>query len=425
MKGRDPIRRGSQQFSFHAEDFNNPLIRPHFRQSTSGSTGTSTEVGISLLHFREQLIHTALSAHFHGVENASVALWIPVSEWSVSRAMRLSKVVGSVRRWFTQLPFRKDSVSFQRAASTACLGAYLSLRGTSIAFPAYAPMSDPSMVVDWLGTELANGRKPFLITYTSAGTRACSFATGRSQSLEGATLLIGGESVTEARRQVVEESGARCLPLFGCTETGESAEGCLRPSVADDMHVYEHKFALVSRKKDIGFGEHVDTPLFTTLSPHTPKIFLNGDTGDAAIVEQRDCGCPWGELGLRTHLRDVWSYSKFTAEGMTLPGELILEALERVLPGRFGGKAGDYQLIAEPNGNGVTSYLLAVNPTLGPIDEAVVESTFLEAISAGTYREMADLLHRSGQLRLVRREPSLQSGGKSLPAILHGSGKQR
>lgn len=413
MKGREPVRRGTAVFYFAASDFDNPLVTPHFIQSTSGSTGSATSVGISLDHFRQQLLHTALSAGFHGVADASVALWIPTSEWSVSRAMRLAKIVGRVEHWFTQVP-----LGFRRDVST--LGLMILLRPHRLHLPVrtHIPMTEPGPVVHWMADELRQGRRVLLVTFPASAARACALAVREGLSLEGAVVLAAGESVTAAKRAAIEAAGASCLPLFGCTETGESAEGCLAPVAPDDMHVYEHKFALVSRRREIGPDRCAETPLFTTLGSQTPKIFLNGDTGDVGVVEQRDCGCPWGQLGYRTHLRDVWSYSKLTAEGMTLPGELVFEVLEKVLPERFGGRAGDYQLVAEPGDDGVTQYLLALNPSLGPVDEDAVARAFRQALGRGSFRLSADFLHRAGQLRVVRRPPVVQASGKSLPVVL-------
>ncbi len=417
MKGREGIRRGSAVFHFSASDFNNPLLKPHFEQTSSGSTGAATTVGISLDHFREQLIHTALSAEFHDLTAARVAIWVPPSEWSVSRAMRLAKVVGRVDRWFTQLSLPWASASIAQSVSIRALVSFLRLYGVHLPVPIHVPMVEPGLVVDWLAGELRHGRV-LLVTYPATAARACGFAARTGVSLEGAVFLIGGEPVTRTKRLAVESTGARCLPLFGCTETGESAEGCLSPCSSDDMHLYEHKFALITRRLQAGPEEEFDTPLFTTLSPHTPNIFLNGDTGDVGVVEQRDCGCPWGQLGFRTHLRDVWSYSKLTAEGMTLPGEAVFDVLEQLMPKRFGGRADDYQLVTEPAPDGVTRYLLAISPSLGPIDEEAAARTFCDALAPGSYWSMAVFLRQAGQLQVVRRPPALQSAGKSLPVML-------
>lgn len=414
MKGRVPIRRGSAVFDFRPAQFDNPLVTPHFIQSTSGSTGSATSIGISLDHYRRQLLHTALSIRFHGLEDAGIVLWLPVSEWSVSRALRVSKTAGRVERWFTQTP-----LDLRRGVSIAGLTALLRLHGLHVALPRDAPLSEPGGAVRQMAEQLRKHGRLLLVTYPSTAVRACVFAAREGVSLSGAVILAAGEPVTAARRSAIEASGARCLPLFGCTETGESAEGCLHPRSPDDMHLYEHKFALISRRMDIGLERPVDTPLFTTLDPQTPKLLLNGDTGDAGVVEERECGCPWGRLGYRTHLREVWSYSKLTAEGMTLPGDIVFSALEHDLPARFGGRPGDYQLISEPAGNGVTRYLLAVNPALGPLDDDGVSRAFREALSRGSYSLAADFLYRAGHLAVVRRAPVLQPGGKSLPVAPH------
>ena len=50
MKGRKPIRRGSADFHFREEDFDNPLLKAHFKGVTSGSTGKPTKVRINFAH---------------------------------------------------------------------------------------------------------------------------------------------------------------------------------------------------------------------------------------------------------------------------------------------------------------------------------------------------------------------------------------
>ncbi len=413
MKGRGPLRRGSAVFEFAGSDFDNPLVTPHLVQRTSGSTGASTSVNISFLHFKEQLPHTTLSAAFHELNGARAALWVPPSEWSVSRVMRLSKTLGGVDRWFSQLP-----LAVPQRVLTGGLAALLRPHGLRIPAPIHVPITEPETVVQWMAAELRAGRRVLLTTYPASAARLCSSAMRLGISLKGAVLLAGGEPVTPAKRQVMESAGARCLPLFGCSETGESAEACLSPSSSDDMHLYEHKFALIARHHQLTPDCSVDTPAFTSLGRYSPKIFLNGDTGDVGVVERRDCGCPWGRLGFRTHLRDVWSYSKLTAEGMTLPGELVFQALEEELPRQFGGRPGDYQLIAEQDQDGVTRYLLAINPELGHIDEDAAREALQTTLASGSYRLMAEFLKRAGHLQVVRRTPVVQPGGKSLPVFL-------
>ena len=422
MKGRRPVRRGSDTFVFEAKDFDNPLVSPDFQKSTSGTTGRATPVGISLDHFREQLLHTALSSLIHDVAGAAVAHWAPPSGWSVSRTLRMSKVLGGVDRWFNQLPLHRTRGSAVEGASTFGYVGLARWAGIRIAPPRYVPIEEPEPVVAWMLRERGRGRRVVITTFPATAVRACAWATAAGKSLTGVVLLIGGETITAEKRGTIERSGATCVPLFGATETGESGESCLAASSPDDMHLYEHKFVLTSRRMEVGGGREVETPLFTGLGRAAPKIAMNADTGDGGVVERRDCGCPWGELGFRTHWRDVWSYSKLTAEGMTLPGEEIYAILERVLPERLGGGAGDYRLIVEPEANGVMRYLLSIDPKVGVIDEEAAARTFREALGRRELRAMTGLLASAGQLRVVRRPVTLQAGGKSLPVVLQRGG---
>jgi len=418
MKGRQAARRGSDEYHFRAEDFDNPLVVPDFKKSTSGTTGRATPIGLSFEHFREQLAQTALSTKIHRVESAAVAHWAPPSGWCISRTLRMSKVIGGVDRWFSQLPLQRSRGSVFEGASTLGFTTLSRWLGIRIAAPEYVPMDEPQPVVDWMLAQRGSGRRAVVVTFPATAVRACLAASQANLSLDGVVFLIGGETITASKRQSIEDSGAVCVPLFGCTETGESGEGCLNPLSPDDMHLYEHKFVLASRRHSVGAVKDLETPLFTGLGRAAPKIVVNGDTGDAGTVERRDCGCPWGDLGYRTHWRDVWSYSKLTAEGMTLPGDEVYEILERHMPQRFGGGAGDYQLIAEPEQGGFVRYRLAVNPSVGPLDEQAVARAFREALAVGSLRAMAELLGRAGHLSVVRRAPMLQPGGKSLPVVL-------
>jgi hypothetical protein len=110
---------------------------------------------------------------------------------------------------------------------------------------------------------------------------------------------------------------------------------------------------------------------------------------------------------------------------MTLPGDAVFRVLEEVLPARFGGRAGDYQLTTHPCCDGLTQYDLIVSPIVGPCDETVVRAAFLdELVRTGEASGlMAEYLRRAGQLRVIRRMPGVSAGGKSLPVVLRPVGQ--
>jgi hypothetical protein len=339
--------------------------------------------------------------------------------------MRLSKLGITPKRWFSQIPVFASRSRFMRGISMASLVAVARLNGMALPMPRYVSLSESHKVLDWMLAVIRQDQRPFLITFPSTASRLCSLAVQEGISLNKALVLVAGESVTASRRSVIEATGAVCLPLFGATETGESAEGCLLPLDADDMHLYMHKFALVTQQQRMGGCQDVNALLFTTLDTATPKLFLNTDIGDTGIVEHRDCDCPWGRLGFTTHLRNIWSYAKLTLEGMTLMGDKVYSVLEDVMPQRCGGQAGDYQLLAESDNQGLTHYLLAVNPTVGPMDEERVREVFLNALvhNKASSRLASDFLLLADQCRVIRRTPFVQSGGKSLPVVLSRSPK--
>ena len=97
---------------------------------------------------------------------------------------------------------------------------------------------------------------------------------------------------------------------------------------------------------DAGSGRIV----MTTLLPSSPKLLLNVDVGDHAVMTERACDCPMGGVGLRTTLRSIASDEKLTTEGMSFVAGEIAWLLEEALPERIGGGCGDYQLVEERTG---------------------------------------------------------------------------
>jgi len=165
-----------------------------------------------------------------------------------------------------------------------------------------------------------------------------------------------------------------------------------------------------------------EVPAFnvTSLLPSTPKILVNAESDDYGILEDRTCGCPLGQLGFMTHLREIHSFRKREGEGVTLPGSDLLHILETVLPARFGGSALDYQLIEQEDGAGFTAVTLAISPRVSIADESAVIDAVLQAVQqSGPGGHIAsDMWRQSGNLRIARMEPVLTARGKLLPLHL-------
>ena len=111
------------------------------------------------------------------------------------------------------------------------------------------------------------------------------------------------------------------------------------------------KLAVLQRPRQVPrSGETVNALFFTTLVGSAPKLMINVETDDYAVVEDRAAGCAIGELGFTRHLHTVRSYEKLTSEGMTLRGAEVVTLLERTLPSLVGGAPTDYQLVEELDG---------------------------------------------------------------------------
>jgi hypothetical protein len=203
------------------------------------------------------------------------------------------------------------------------------------------------------------------------------------------------------------------------SEVGAIGRGCPRRDDPNDQHFLADHLGLIQWPRSVGSVE-VDAFLLTTLLPTAKRILLNVETDDYGTVERATCGCPFAALGYDRLLRHVRSFSKLTAEGVTLVGSELEHIVEAVLPARFGGSAVDYQLIEEEDGDGMTRVVVVVSPRVGAVDEAAVTATVLEGLGSASLGTSigAGLLGAAGALRVRRAEPTLTTRGKLIPLHL-------
>jgi hypothetical protein len=101
---------------------------------------------------------------------------------------------------------------------------------------------------------------------------------------------------------------------------------------------------------------------------------------------------------------------------MTFSGDDLLRLIDEVLPNRFGGDGVDYQLV-ESEVEGVPRVTVVVSPRVGPIDEAAVVETVIEALGSrrAAWRMAAERWRQAETLRVERREPHATGAAKILP----------
>ena len=272
----------------------------------------------------------------------------------------------------------------------------------------------------WVAERVAAGTPPLVVANPSASARLCVVAREYGLDIAGTFFRMGGEPFTPAKSAILESAGARGACFFYNGEVGGlCGVPCANPTAPGDAHLCTNRLALSTREVALQDGSAVRALCFTTIHPALGSIAINLVTDDFAEVEERDCGCELGSLGLRTHFHSIRSFEKLTGEGVSFLGDTLLELVEHLLPARFGGSLTDYQF-AERETEGVTRLELRVHPRLGELNEAAVVEAVLAHLDAlpGGGRVMTAVWRATGTVEIVREEPTLTRGGKVLPLAL-------
>ncbi len=146
-----------------------------------------------------------------------------------------------------------------------------------------------------------------LNTYPSTAVRICNAMEKRGISLEGCTFLLRGEALTAQMRSAIESTGARAVQSYGFSEGGTVGAQCAAPSCSDDVHLFEDAFAVIQRQRHSAEGTPAGSLLLTALRSACPKILLNTEIGDHAIVENAPAIAgsePWDTGSICTRFGD-------------------------------------------------------------------------------------------------------------------------
>jgi hypothetical protein len=282
------------------------------------------------------------------------------------------------------------------------------------------PRDDAIKVAQWLVVKKAQGMPPALHCSSSLATRVCQAAETAGLDISDVKFRPSGEPITPARAETLHRVGAVLESQYTMVDmNGHVGDGCGTPQSLDDVHLRSDKIAVIVRHKETLFGPSVPALVFTSLHPSGHRIIINLEGGDYADVEERECGCFLGQLGLKTHLSNIRSHEKLTSEGVTFIGTRLFDLVEVVMPSRFGGHVGDYQLV-EGEVAGLPKVSVLVAPRVGALDESRVIDTVLETLEsshAGAGGElMTNQWRQANTLRVVRRDP-YEVGGRKVPPI--------
>jgi hypothetical protein len=424
FKGRHPITRsGHAAVAVRAEDFDNPLMTPHYQARTGGSNGHPRRVLTDLNLIEHESAYHALFYASAGASSRPLAIWQPAPPGAVGikTALIQAKLGRSTARWFSQTPFGERLGKHSLFAQATLLTARF--WGARISMPEYTPAPEAGRVAKWLAEQRASSTPAVLVTPASAGVRTCQAALDQGLDISGTLFVLGGEPYTDAKAAVIHQTGSTAVCHYAMVEAGLIGLGCRHGARADDVHLVTDKIATIQRDRVVGpAGTTVKALFHTTLLTASPKLMLNVESGDCAVRVERDCSCSALPAGFRSHLHTIRSYEKFTSEGMNFLGIDFLALVEQVLPARFGGRPTDYQFV-EQERNGLPLVSLKIAPRVGRVDHGEVARAVLEYLRRQGCGEamMADVWKQSGTLQVVREEPHVTSAGK-IPALKTLSG---
>jgi hypothetical protein len=415
LRGHRPAVRGATAVAVDPAALRNPLVGCDLPLRSGGSRSAGTPVGWSLDYVWERAVDLWVAEAARGPGRRCHAVWGVPGSGAIAHVLDTAAYAAPPRRWFSQIDPGSRVLPARYRASAAVVRWAARMAGVPLPAPEFAPPADPAPVLRWLADTLAAGAFPHVLGYATAMLGLADAAVRAGVALTGAELAAGGEPITAARLARLRQSGARVLPRYATVEAGLLGVACLEPRAPDEVHVVHDLVALV--QPDPGHGlVPAGALLVTSIRASAPLILLNASLGDVGRLETRPCGCPLDAVGWTTHLSGIRSFEKLTGGGMTFHDVDVVPILEEVLPRRFGGAAGHYQLVEAERTDGRPGLRLLVHPDVGPLDPAVVADAFIEAVgrASASTRIMSEVWRAERLLTVERRPPVATVSGKVL-----------
>lgn len=416
FKGRSALRRGSLEIPAGELNFDNPGLTGHLRLQTGGSGGRPSRLVVDLGLLQQDALAHSVSLDEWQLRRAPLVLWrpLPPGAAGVKRYLMHARLGLCPEAWFAQeVPGSLAGRLKSRAFVVAMVLAARRLTGLRMPFPRRTPVSEAGRIA----TRLAGLRQHgfHCDTNVSSGLRIVRAAAAQGNDLSGGFFRVGGEPLTEARRQVFLDAGCRVGCNYAMAEIGAAGLGCCQGEAVDEVHLREDKVAVI-RKPAVSGGQQVPGAFFlTSIHPLAPKVMINVCVGDFGRIYRRDCGCVLDRLGFHTRLSDILSFEKLTTEGMHFLGGDLVRLLDEALPRRFGGGPDHYQLAELDTPEGVRVEL-RIHPIVGPIDPIECREAVLEHLAAAApeNRLMVERWRQSDLLAIVRTVPVATGIGKVL-----------
>ncbi len=417
FKGRKPLVRGGRTIPVDPGRLVNPRAVVHVLGHSSGSRGPRTVVPLDLGWVRDHAMSRRLVLEARDALGWCHAVWGAPGGSELVIVLRFAVAGAPPEHWFSQPDPLDPELTARYRWSWRGLRWGSRLAGVPLPAPRHVPLDRPEPIVDWMTDTLRAGGVPHLKTYASAAIGLCQAASASGADLAGARFTLTGEPLTAVRQAVLEKAGVEARPDYGGIEMGQVGEACVAPAAPDDLHAMEDIHVIVQPGADGPSRGFPPNALFlSSLRGTAPLLLLNVSLGDGATLERRRCGCPMEAHGWTRHLRDVRSFEKLTSTGMTFLDVDVIRILDEILPARFGGVPGQYQLVEDELQDGRPRVRLLIHPAVGPFDPALAREAFLVALGSGSevHRSMAATWREAGLVEIERRAPVTEAIGKIL-----------
>ncbi len=417
FKGMRPMVRGGTEILTTPRAFSSGVKTLPLPNPSSGSRGpgTDTQTGIEMRLHQEAYEHLFLQ-ELDLLDSEQIVVF-PVLPSAVGymRGLRAGRR-GQPARWFA--PGGRWRGGGGQALATKWMMLVAKASGITAPIPEGLPPSDFSPVVAHILRRRRQGRRCWVYAMVTSAVKISVEAAAIGETLEGIDFVVIGESLTTAKRAVIEASGATVRSVYASTELALMGIPC-RQSDADCLHILSDSLAVISYRRIAELSDcEVDSLLFTTLLPSSPYFVINLEMNDSGAIGRANCDCSLARLGLTTTIQNVFSFGKLTGMGVTLLGSQLLDLLERTLPAKFGGSPGDYQLL-ESEDEGQYRVTLRISPRVPLSSPDAVEKMFLQAVDR-LYggRVTRRVWTHAGAMRVEISEPIATGSGKVLPLHL-------
>jgi hypothetical protein len=421
FKGKKDVERSGQSFRVTPYSFERADLSRGFTIESSGTRNVPVRSVIPLdwLTVRAFVKGAFLSAHGLLSHRHAIYDGILPASGGINHLL-MDAILGlQTHRWFARrIPVRNWLDGKYHHLMTWMIVLTGKIFCPGFPSPEFTDVGDLHRIVDWVVQEAGQGRVCCIRTSAGNAARIAGVALQQGVPLTGTMFLVGGEPLTDAKHARIEQVGAAATANYAYGGGINLGFGCANPLYIDEIHVNQHLVALLPRPWPLAIEDPPVHPLLaTTLHPLAPRLLLNVENGDYVSFLRRDCGCGLEKLGLTLHLHRIRSFEKFTSEGMNYFYVDLFEVLEKTLPAEFGGGPGDYQLVEEEDGAGLTRLILRVRPEVGQVDEARLLNRLQAALRNGARDQqfMARLWQTTETLRIRREAPYASPRGKILP----------